>query len=42
MPELYESTVHRGAGGTIYDPKVHEEFYSPISAVAMRMEYPYT
>ena len=42
MPDIYESTIHRGAGSSIYDPKVHEEFYSSIPPVAMRMEYPYT
>lgn len=37
MPDFNESVVQRGACGGVHDPKVHEEFYSPIVA-AVRMK----
>ena len=39
MPDFDEGVVHRGAGGGVQDPKIHEEFYSSI-AVAIRTERP--
>jgi len=35
VPDLDEGVVHRSAGGSVQDSKVHEQFYSPI-VVAMR------
>ena len=38
MPNLDESVVHRGAGGSVHDSKVHDELQPPIM-VAIRMEH---
>ena len=41
MPDLDETVVHRSAGGSIHDSKVHEKLYTPIMiAVMMRTERP--
>jgi len=33
MPDLNESVVHWGAGGSVHDSKVHQELHSPIAVV---------
>ena len=42
MPDLDESVVHRSAGSSVHNSKVHKKFYSPITiAVVMRPECSY-
>ena len=37
MPDLDEGVVHRSAGTSVHDSKVHEKFYSPSIAIAAVM-----
>ena len=40
MPDLDEGVVHRSAGASIHDSKVHEKFYSSIKIVVIRRAEP--
>jgi len=37
VPDLDKSVVHRGAGGSVHDSKVHDEFYTAVAG-GMRTE----
>ena len=40
VPDLDEGVVHRSAGASIHDSKVHEKFYSSIKIVVIRRAEP--